>query len=118
METKAVSRFVRMSPLKARGLARKLQGLPVAEALRLTDLTAGKPALYIGKTLRTAIASAESKASATVDKLSVKQAVIEEGPRMKRFWQRARGAASPILRRMSHIRIVVTDGVDAAEASG
>lgn len=110
MDVLAVTKFVRMSPLKARGLARRVQGLPAAEALSVTDLTAGKAARMIGKTLKSAIANAENNSDLSVDELTVKTAVIEDGPRLKRYWPRARGGASPIQKRMSHVRIVLTDG--------
>jgi large subunit ribosomal protein L22 len=48
--------------------------------------------------------------------LVVEKAVVEEGPRMRRFWARARGSASPILKRSCHIRVVLTDG--KSEESG
>jgi large subunit ribosomal protein L22 len=115
METTAKTRFVRLSPLKARGLARRIQGLPVAEALRLTGLTAGKGALLLDKTLKSAVANAKNTANLAEGDLRVKEAVVDEGPRLKRHWPRARGGASPILRRMSHIRITVTDEAAGAK---
>ena len=110
MDVLALTKYVRMSPLKARGLARRVQGLPAGEALSVTELTPGKAARMIGKTLKSAIANAENNADLSVDELTVKTAVVEEGPRLKRYWPRARGGASPILKRTSHVRIVLTDG--------
>lgn len=109
MDVQAITRYVRMSPSKAQDLARAIQGRPVSEALALTQLSRRKAAVWIGKTLRSAIANAEKNAKLSADKLFVKQAWIEDGPRLKRWWPRARGMASPILRRMSHIRIVLSD---------
>lgn len=109
MEVTAVSKFVRMSPSKARDLARAIQGKPVDEALRIADFNARKAGFWLGKTLRSAIANAENNAGISADRLVVRLAVVEDGPRLKRYWPRARGSASPILRRMSHVRIVLTE---------
>ncbi|MDI6774729.1 MAG: 50S ribosomal protein L22 [Verrucomicrobiota bacterium] len=109
MEVKATSRFVKMPPSKARALARKIAGLPVAEALKIVDFTASKAGLTIGKTLKSALANAKTNAKLPVDDLMVKKAVVDEGPRLKRYWPRARGSASPILKRMCHIAVVLTD---------
>jgi large subunit ribosomal protein L22 len=110
MDVKATARFVRLSPFKARDLIRRLKGQPVAEALKVTEFSSRKAAVLIGKTLKSALANAEKNAKLDVDDLTVKEAVIDEGPRLKRHWQRARGMASPILKRTCHIRIVLTDG--------
>ncbi len=115
MQVEAVTKYVRMSPSKARDLARAIQGQPVAEALRITQFNARKGAFYLGKTLRSAIANAENNAGLSVDDLVVEKAHIEQGPALKRYWPRARGSASPILRRTSHIRIVLTDVVRRQE---
>ncbi|MCX7591904.1 MAG: 50S ribosomal protein L22 [Kiritimatiellae bacterium] len=103
-------RYVRLPPLKARGLVRKLRGKPVNEALRIAEFSPTKAGRLIGKTIRSAIANAANNAKLPVDQLRVKEAVVEEGPRLKRYWPRARGMVRPILRRMAHIRIVLTDG--------
>jgi large subunit ribosomal protein L22 len=110
MDVVSFSRYVRMSPSKARDLAAKLRGLPVAEALRLAEFSPRKAAFQISKTLKAAIANASNNAHLHVEGLRVKEAVIDEGPRMKRFWPRARGAVSPVLKRTCHVRVVVTDG--------
>jgi large subunit ribosomal protein L22 len=116
MEISATTRFTRLSALKARDLARRVQGLPATEALKITGFSERKAALLLGKTLKSAIANAENRAKLSVDKLRVKEAVIDEGPRQRRFWARSRGSASPILKRMCHIRIVLTD--DAGGSGG
>lgn len=112
MDVTAVTKFARLSPLKIRDLVRRVQGLPVADALKITDLSERKGALLLGKTLKSAIANAENNARLSVDEMVVKKAVIEDGPRLKRFWPRARGSASRILKRTCHIRVVLTDGVE------
>jgi len=109
MEVRATTKYVRMSPTKARDLARAMQGLPVPRALELTELSSRKAATLIGKTLKSAIANAENNAGLAADELYVSRAAVEEGPVIKRFRPRARGMASPIHKRTSHIKIVLTD---------
>ncbi len=109
MEVQAVTKFVRMSPTKARDLARSLKGLSVSEALNITTIGERKAAFMIGKTLKSAVANAENNEDLDVDDLVVKEAIIDVGPTMKRFWPRARGMVSPIKRRMCHVKIVLTD---------
>lgn len=98
-----------MSPIKARYMASEIQGLSVAEALRITSFNAMKAATEIGKTLKSAIANAESNEGVSADKLFVKDAYVDEGPALKRSRPRARGSASPIRKRTAHITVVVTD---------
>ena len=69
-----------------------------------------KSARLIEKTLKSAIANATNNAKLAADVLVVKEAVANEGPRLKRFQPKARGSAGPIIKRLSHIRIVLTDG--------
>ena len=109
MEVTAITKNVRMSPQKGRALARKVQGLTVSEALKITEFSPRKAAFVLGKTLKSAAANATNNADLDVDTLRVKLAVFDEGPRMKRFWPRARGSASPILRRLCHVKVVLSD---------
>lgn len=109
MDFVAKMRFVRLSASKAADLARALRGRPVGQALQLLSFSRRKGAALMLKTLKSAIANAKHHAKLSADQLYVREAAVEEGPRMKRFWPRSRGMVSPILRRMSHIRIVLTD---------
>jgi large subunit ribosomal protein L22 len=111
METRAIAKYVRISPFKAREVARLIQGKPATEALALVDLIPRKAARLIGKTLRSAVANAENDehSPASAENLIVKEAVIGEGPTLKRWRPKARGMAGRIRKRTSHIRIVVTD---------
>lgn len=109
MQVQAVTKYVRMSPSKARDFARAIQGLPVPSALKMTQLSQRKAAIQIGKTLRSAVANAENNAGLSADDLIVKSAVVEDGPRMRRFRAGARGMFKPYKRRMSHIRIILDE---------
>ncbi|OVE77010.1 50S ribosomal protein L22 [bacterium E08(2017)] len=110
MDVTAKMKFARLSPSKGREIARQVQGKKASEALKIVDFSTKKAALLIGKTLKSAIANAENNAKLNVDDLVVKEAVVDEGPRMRRYWARARGSVSPIRRRMSNIKVVLTDG--------
>jgi large subunit ribosomal protein L22 len=94
-----------------REVTREIQGLPVSAALDLLAFTPKKAASLIGKTLKSAVANAENNANLKVDGLVVKEAVVGEGPTMKRMIARARGSGSRILKRTSHIRIVLSDEI-------
>ncbi len=116
MEVDAITKFTKLSPQKARPLARKLRGLPVSEALKMMQFSKQKAATLIGKTLKSAVANAQHNDDLEVDQLKVKEVIINQGPTYGRFWPRARGAASPILRKTSHIHVVLTDGAAEVEA--
>jgi large subunit ribosomal protein L22 len=108
MEVKSISKYVRLSPKKARDVARVIQGLPVSAALDILNFTPKKAALLIGKTLKTAIADADHNFGLDTNSLVIKEAVIGAAPTLRRFKPRAKGSASPILRRNSHISITLT----------
>ena len=111
MEVRSTYKYARISPFKVREVTREIQGLPVSTALDLLAFTPKKAASLIGKTLKSAIANAENNANLKADGLVVKEATVGEGPTLKRIMARARGSASPILKRTSHIRIVLSDEI-------
>jgi large subunit ribosomal protein L22 len=107
MEVTSTTKFVRLSPKKARDVAREIQGLPVSNALDILTFTPKKAAFLIGKTLKTAIADAENNFSLDTSSLVIKEAVIGAGPTMRRFMPRAKGSAGAIIKRTSHISITL-----------
>ena len=111
MEVRSTYKYARISPFKVREVTREIQGLPVSTALDLLAFTPKKAAFLIGKTLKSAIANAENNANLKPDGLVVKEATVGEGPTLKRIMARARGSASRILKRTSHIRIVLSDEI-------
>jgi large subunit ribosomal protein L22 len=115
MQIKAIYRGARISAFKCREVTRAIRGMPVSAALDLLAFTPKKAALLVAKTLKSAIANAENNANLRADKLTVHEATVGEGPTMKRFRPRARGSAGPILKRTSHIRIVVCDDVESPD---
>ncbi|MEY2481022.1 MAG: large subunit ribosomal protein [Verrucomicrobiota bacterium] len=111
MEVRSTYRYAKISPFKAREVTRAIQGLPVSAALDLVAFSPKKAAAMVSKTLKSAVANAENNAQLRVDGLVVKEAIVGEGPTMKRMMARARGSGSRILKRSSHIRIVLTDEI-------
>src|SRR5436309_3828708 len=111
MEVRATYKYAKISPFKAREVTREIQGLPVSAALDVVAYSPKKAAALVNKTLKSAVANAENNANLKVDGLVVKEAVGGEGPTMKRMMARARGSGSRILKRTSHIRIVLTDEI-------
>lgn len=113
MQVTSTYRYARISAFKAREVTREIQGRSAADALDLLTFSPKKAAGLIKKTLKSAIANAENNADLRVDTLLVKEAVVGEGPTLKRFRARARGSASPLRKRTSHIRIVLSDELAA-----
>jgi large subunit ribosomal protein L22 len=111
MEVRSILRYAKISPFKVREVTRAIQGLPVAAALDILAFTPKKAAVLINKTLKSAVANAENNANLKVEGLVIKEAVVGEGPTIKRMMARARGSGSRILKRTSHIRIVLTDEI-------
>jgi large subunit ribosomal protein L22 len=112
----SIYRGARISAFKVRDVTREIQGLPVDRALSLLQFSVKKAAALVSKTLKSAIANAQNNANLAPDDLFVKEATAGEGPTFKRFKSRARGSASPIRKRTSHIRIIVSDSTPAAHA--
>ncbi|MGM0440459.1 MAG: 50S ribosomal protein L22 [Chlamydiota bacterium] len=106
-KAKALTKYVRISPRKARLAAGLIRNLPVADAqlqLKFCNLKAGK---LLKKTLDSAIANAENNLELRQEDLNVLEVRIDEGPTLKRAKPRCRGGRSPILKRMSHFTVVV-----------
>ena len=110
MEVSAITRYARMSPQKVGEVTRMIHGKSASEALEMLRFIPRKSARMIEKTLKSAIANATNNAKLAAAELRVKSAVANEGPRLKRFQPKARGSAGPIIKRTSHIEIVLTDG--------
>lgn len=115
MEVRAIHKYARISAKKARDVAREIQGLPVSDALDTLTYTPKKAAFLIGKTLKSAVANAENNHELVADTLVVKEASICEGPSSRRFKPRARGSASAIIKRTSHIYITLTEAEEEEE---
>jgi large subunit ribosomal protein L22 len=112
MEVRSLYRYAKISAFKVREVTREIQGLPVSTALDIVAFSPKKAAGLISKTLKSAVANAENNANLRVDGLVVKEATVGEGPTMKMMMPRARGSGSRILKRTSHIRIILTDEIE------
>jgi len=106
-QAKAVLRTARISPQKARLVADQVRGLPVERAVNLLRFSDKKAAHLIKKVVESAIANAENNQGADVDELKVSTIMVDEGPTLKRFMARAKGRGTRILKRTSHITVVV-----------
>jgi large subunit ribosomal protein L22 len=109
MDVQAITKYARMSPKKVREITRVIQGRAASEAIELVRFIPRKSARLVSKTLQSAVANAENNAELSIETLIVKRALVESGPVLKRFKAAARGSASPRRKRMSHIRIVLSD---------
>ena len=107
MEARALAKYVRISPLKVNFICDEIRGKHVDEALTILKFTPKKGARELEKVLNSAIANAENNFNMDRDNLYVKEAYANDGPQMKRWRPRARGMAYPIIKRTSHIGIVV-----------
>jgi large subunit ribosomal protein L22 len=112
MEYQAQLRFVRVTPRKMGLLVDQIRGKSVNEALNFLSLSPRRRvADALSALLRSAVANAEqkSKGSIDIDNLFVKTALVGKGPTLKRFRPRAKGSASPILKRTSHVTLSVAE---------
>ena len=121
MEFRAEYKNAKVSPKKARDVAREIQGMQVSEAINTLTFTPRKAARFLNKTLKSAVANAtnisEEKPDLNVDieELRVKEAVVNDGRTLKRYKPRARGSAGPIRKRQSHLTIIISDSVSSEE---
>jgi large subunit ribosomal protein L22 len=111
MEIKASSRFLRIAPAKLRLVARPLKGKKVEEALALLRFLPQRGARVVRKVVEAALANAEQRPQVDVDRLLVKGIHIDVGPSLKRFHPRAMGRVNRILKRSSHITVVLEEGL-------
>jgi len=116
MEAKAMLRLARVSPQKARLVADLVRGLDVGEAIEILTFTRKKSAPMFKRLVESAVANAEHKAERgneklDVDDLVIKEIYVDQGPSLRRFRPRARGMATRIQKKTSHITVVVGEGV-------
>lgn len=111
MKVQAISKYVRISPLKLHGLAREIVGMSANHAVQTLRWIPRKSARLMLKTLKSAIANAENNFNLSVDQLVLEEATVNAGPMLKRFQPVSRGSAHPIRKRTSHIKIVLTSDI-------
>ncbi len=110
MDIRARAKYLRISPQKLRLVARPLSGKKVEEALSLLKFTNHKGARLMLKVMQQAVANAEQRPQVDVDTLFVKTIAVDGGPVLKRFMPRAMGRVNRILKRTSHITVVLAEG--------
>ena len=109
MEAKAIAKYLRMSPTKLAPVADLVRGKDLAEALTILKFTPGKSAELVEKVVQSAAANAENNHEMDADKLYVAEIAVNQGPTMKRWRAGSQGRASIILKRSSHIEVVLKE---------
>ena len=112
-EVRATAKYVRVAPRKGRAVVSLIRDLPVEKALEVLQFSTRAAAVDVAKVLRSAVANAENNNGLRGDNLYVKLAYVDEGPTLKRIRPRAKGSASRINKRMSHITVVVAPRKEA-----
>jgi large subunit ribosomal protein L22 len=109
MEAKAVAKYVRISPQKARLVVDLVRGKKVAEAQKILLFTRKVAAGMVGKVLKSALANATQNPNIDEKILFVKEIYVDQGPSLKRFRARAQGRAASIKKRTSHITVILDE---------
>jgi large subunit ribosomal protein L22 len=109
MESRAVARYVRISPRKIRLIMDQIRGKRVGEALNMLSFVPKKGAPILKKLLNSAVANAEQSSNVDVDNLYIKRVFADEGPTLKRYRPRAMGRATRIRKRTSHLTVILDD---------
>jgi large subunit ribosomal protein L22 len=106
---RAVAKYLRVTPFKVRLVADMVRGKKVEEALNILKFLPKKGGRLINKTLRSAVANAEQEKTIDVDTLYIKTIQVDEGPQLKRWRPRSMGRATRIIKRTSHITMVLAE---------
>jgi len=109
MEVNATAKYMRISPQKVRKLVDAVKGKPAEAGLNTLRFMPQKAAGMVEKILKSAVANASQNNELDVDALVIKNIIVNEGPSLKRFRARARGRGSRILKRTSHITVIVAE---------
>ena len=109
MEAKAVAKYVRIAPRKVRVVMNLIRGKNIAEAFAILKFTPKAGSEVLTKVLKSAVANAENNFDMDSDRLYIKTAFVDEGPTLKHIHPRSRGQAFKILKRTSHITVIVDE---------
>ncbi|HOK05963.1 MAG TPA: 50S ribosomal protein L22 [Syntrophales bacterium] len=109
MEARAVAKYIRVSPQKARLVVDLIRGKKIEEATRILTFTRKYSAALVGKVLKSALANARQNPNIDEKILYVKEIYVDQGPSLKRWRARAQGRAAAIKKRMSHITVVLDE---------
>jgi large subunit ribosomal protein L22 len=111
MAWQAQHRYARISARKVRLIADLIRNRDVTDAMNVLKFSPNRAAVLVNKVLESAVANADN-AEASVEDLFIKAAFVDEGPTMKRFHPKDRGRAHPIMKRTSHITVVVEQSAE------
>ena len=109
MEGKAIAKYVRMSPIKVGAVTNLIRGKDVTEAFAILEYTPREAAVAINKVLTSAVANAENNFALDSDRLYVSDVFVGQGPTLKRFRPMDHGKAFKILKKTSHITVIVKE---------
>jgi large subunit ribosomal protein L22 len=109
MEVRAVSKYVRISPQKVRKVVGDIKGIPVEIGLQKLKFMPQKAANILEKIIRSAVANADQNADVDIDMLVIRNITADQGPSLKRCKARARGRGTRILKRTSHITVILAE---------
>ncbi len=109
MDVRAKAKFIRISSTKVRKILEAAKGKPVEDALNNLKFMPQKAARILDKVVRSAVANADQKSGVDVDSLFVRNILVDQGASLKRFRPRAQGRAYRILKRTSHITVILSE---------
>jgi large subunit ribosomal protein L22 len=109
MEAKAIARHIRIAPRKIRIVIDLIRGKNVGEAFAILKHTPKVGAEVVEKVLKSAAANAEHNCDMNADNLYIAAAYVDQGPTLKRIHPRSRGQAFKILKRTSHVTVIVKE---------
>ncbi len=110
METKAVEKYIRMSPRKIRYVVDMIKSKPIEDAINILSLTPRAAAVVVKKAIQSAVANATENHKMKEEDLFISRILVNEGPTLRRFRPRARGRATRIRKRTSHLSVYVSNG--------
>ena len=110
MEAKAVEKYIRMSPRKIRYVVDMIKLRKIEDAVDVLSLTPKKAAVIVKKAIQSAVANATENHKMKEEDLFISKILVNEGPTLKRFRPRARGRATRIRKRTSHLSVYVSNG--------
>lgn len=111
MEVRAVAKYIRISPQKVRLIIDAVKGKQVEAALDLLNFMPQKAAKITEKVIKSAIANADQYPDIDIDALVIRNIIADQGPTLKRFRARARGRGARILKRTTHITVILAEEV-------
>jgi large subunit ribosomal protein L22 len=109
MEVRAVAKYMRISPNKVRMLTGAIKGKPVEKGIEILKFMPQKASGILEKIVHSAVANADQNPDIDVDALVIQNVIVDGGPTLKRFRARARGRGTRILKRTSHITVILAD---------